>query len=76
MSARFDEDTKASFLDLYTKIDAGVLTSEDTDTEDTEENASKKNYVWGVEKYFQLPIYNTKMPMMGLQFNLGLVKEI
>ncbi len=21
---RFDEDTKASFLDLYTKIDAGV----------------------------------------------------
>ena len=42
--ARFDEDTKASFLDLYTKIDAGVLTSEDTDTESTEENASK-NYV-------------------------------
>ncbi|MEK9698605.1 MAG: AAA family ATPase, partial [Candidatus Poseidoniales archaeon] len=37
--ARFDEDTKASFLDLYTKIDAGVLTSEDTDIEDTEENA-------------------------------------
>jgi MoxR-like ATPase len=35
--ARFDEDTKASFLDLYTKIDAGVLTSEDTATEDTEE---------------------------------------
>ena len=24
--ARFDEDTKASFLDLYTKIDVGVLT--------------------------------------------------
>jgi MoxR-like ATPase len=37
--ARFDEDTKASFLDLYTKIDAGVLTSEDTDPESTEENA-------------------------------------
>ena len=37
--ARFDQDTKASFLDLYTKIDAGVLTSEDTDTESTEENA-------------------------------------
>jgi len=37
--ARFDEDTKASFLDLYTKIDAGVLTSEDTATEDTEEVA-------------------------------------
>jgi len=26
--ARFDDDTKASFMDLYTKIDAGVLTSE------------------------------------------------
>ena len=25
--ARFDEDTKESFLDLYTKIDAGVITS-------------------------------------------------
>jgi len=23
-TARFDEDTKASFLDLYTKIDAGL----------------------------------------------------
>jgi len=27
--ARFDEDTKVSFLDLYTKIDAGVITSEE-----------------------------------------------
>ena len=27
--ARFDEDTKASFMDLYTKIDAGVITSEE-----------------------------------------------
>ena len=26
--ARFDEDTKESFLDLYTKIDAGVITAE------------------------------------------------
>ena len=26
--ARFDEDTKVSFLDLYTKIDAGVITAE------------------------------------------------
>ena len=26
--ARFDEDTKASFMDLYTKIDAGVLETE------------------------------------------------
>ena len=31
--ARFDEDTKASFLDLYTKIDAGVITSEETSEE-------------------------------------------
>ena len=37
--ARFDEDTKASFLDLYTKIDAGVLTSEDSVTKDAEETA-------------------------------------
>ena len=27
--ARFDDDTKESFLDLYTKIDAGVITGED-----------------------------------------------
>ena len=27
--ARFDSDTKASFMDLYTKIDAGVITGED-----------------------------------------------
>ena len=26
--ARFDEDTKASFMDLYTKIDAGILETE------------------------------------------------
>ena len=33
--ARFDEDTKESFLDLYTKIDAGVITSP------SEENAEE-----------------------------------
>ena len=32
--ARFDEDTKVSFLDLYTKIDAGVITSEEETTEE------------------------------------------
>ena len=37
--ARFDEDTKASFMDLYTKIDAGVLDVENT----TEENAEEKS---------------------------------
>ena len=33
--ARFDDDTKESFLDLYTKIDAGVITSP------SEENAEE-----------------------------------
>jgi len=42
--ARFDEDTKASFMDLYTKIDAGIevgSSEEDNDLllEDTEEDA-------------------------------------
>ena len=32
--ARFDEDTKVSILDLYTKIDAGVITSEDETTKE------------------------------------------
>jgi len=36
--ARFDEDTKVSFLDLYTKIDAGVITGED-ETESVAEEA-------------------------------------
>jgi hypothetical protein len=27
--ARFDDDTKASFLDLYTKIDAGINVNEE-----------------------------------------------
>jgi cobaltochelatase CobS len=31
--ARFDEDTKASFMDLYTKIDAGVDVSGETSEE-------------------------------------------
>ena len=34
--ARFDEDTKASFLDLYTKVDEGVNINEEV----TEENAN------------------------------------
>ena len=33
--ARFDDDTKESFLDLYTKIDAGIITSP------SEENAEE-----------------------------------
>ena len=35
--ARFDEDTKASFMDLYTKIDAGVDVSGETSEEVSEE---------------------------------------
>ena len=33
---RFDDETKESFLDLFTKIDAGVEI-EETETEDEEE---------------------------------------
>ena len=29
--ARFDEDTKVSFLDLYTKIDAGIDVGNESD---------------------------------------------
>ena len=35
--ARFDEDTKESFIDLYTKVDAGVMTSENTEEKDATE---------------------------------------
>jgi len=36
--ARFDEDTKSSFMDLYTKIDAGVdVSSSEEDTTETED---------------------------------------
>jgi hypothetical protein len=34
--ARFAEDTKSSFIDLYTKIDAGIITSEE-DAEEVKE---------------------------------------
>jgi MoxR-like ATPase len=42
--ARFDEDTKASFMDLYTKIDAGVLdvenmTEKEVDAASSDDNA-------------------------------------
>ena len=36
--ARFDEDTKVSFIDLYTKIDAGVITGEEETENVVEEN--------------------------------------
>ena len=40
--ARFDDDTKESFLDLYTKIDAGVVTSPSEETSLSEENVEEK----------------------------------
>ena len=36
--ARFDEDTKASFLDLYTKVDEGVNVQEEHFEKFEEEN--------------------------------------
>jgi hypothetical protein len=36
--ARFDDDTKAAFLDLYTKVDDGVITNETTTEENNEAN--------------------------------------
>lgn len=36
--ARFDDDTKAAFLDLYTKVDDGVITNEQTTEENNEAN--------------------------------------
>jgi len=40
---RFDEDTKMSFKDLYTKIDAGVVADavEETETEDGKDNVAE-----------------------------------
>ena len=37
--ARFDEDTKVSFLDLYTKIDAGIEVGQETEELECEELA-------------------------------------
>ena len=37
--ARFDEDTKESFIDLYTKVDAGVLTNDENEEEAYSEDA-------------------------------------
>ena len=34
---RFDEDTKTSFLDLYSKVDAGVDLDEEVSEEEDEE---------------------------------------
>ena len=42
---RFDEDTKTSFLDLYSKIDAGVDLEETTEEEVSEENENSNEYV-------------------------------
>ena len=41
---RFDEDTKTSFLDLYSKIDAGVEIDESSTEESTEEETTDGQY--------------------------------
>jgi hypothetical protein len=38
--SRFDEETRNSILDLYTKIDAGVDMNAETNTETSEEDNS------------------------------------
>jgi cobaltochelatase CobS len=40
---RFDEDTKNSFLDLYTKVDAGEDLSQLNQTEEPVSNDSEEN---------------------------------
>ena len=35
--ARFDDDTKEAFLDLYTKVDSGAINNEETNGEETNE---------------------------------------
>ena len=40
---RFDEDTKASFMDLYSKVDAGVETGSE-DTESSEEKSEEDEF--------------------------------
>jgi len=44
--ARFDEDTKTSFLDLYTKIDAGIL---ETEEEEAESSSSHDSELDGID---------------------------
>ena len=44
--ARFDEDTKTSFLDLYTKIDAGIL---ETEEEEAESSSSPHSELDGID---------------------------
>ena len=39
--ARFDDDTKESFLDLYTKIDAGLLETETPEEEEKDKEPHK-----------------------------------
>ena len=40
--ARFDDDTKESFLDLYTKIDAGIITGEEDGSGRGEESLAEE----------------------------------
>ena len=43
--SRFDEETRLSILDLYTKIDAGVDLNEEVEVEVSEETEIEDDYV-------------------------------
>jgi len=44
---RFDEDTKSSFIDLYSKVDAGVdLNEESSEEEDEEKEEPTEETPW------------------------------
>jgi hypothetical protein len=40
--ARFDDDTKASFMDLYTKIDAGINVGEEEESSEMTDFRTKE----------------------------------
>ena len=42
--SRFDEDTKAAFLDLYTKVDSGVITEDTPNVQDEEPESEEDLY--------------------------------
>ena len=45
--ARFDSETKATFLDLYTKVDAEAEAYEEVEEEDYDQGFDKPNYSQG-----------------------------
>jgi len=41
--ARFDDDTKTSFLDLYSKCDSEVVVNDEESTETVEKTSTEEN---------------------------------